>query len=91
MKVQELHDEIMKTEELILFLKNMEDENEFRSTLEMLKDYASKGWATLLSSIAIHYLNIIRNIGHETRDKAKLKMVRNKLKNEFENQKTKKN
>ena len=27
MKVQELHDEIMKTEELILFLKNMEDEN----------------------------------------------------------------
>ena len=84
MKVQELHDEIMKTEELILFLKNMEDENEFRSTQEMLKDYASKGWATLLSSIAIHYLNIIRNIGHETSARAQLEMVRDKLQNEFE-------
>ena len=66
MKVQELHDEIMKTEELILFLKNMEDEN------------------TLLSSIAIHYLNIIRNIGHETSARAQLEMVRDKLQNEFE-------
>ena len=78
MKVQELHDEIMKT-------------NEFRSTLEMLKDYASKGWATLLSSIAIHYLNIIRDIGHETSARAQLEMVRDKLQNEFEQLEPKKN
>ena len=83
MKVQELHDELALTEELILFLKNMEDENEFRSTLEFLKDYASKGWAALLCQMASHYLNIIRNIGHETSARAQLEMVRDKLQNEF--------
>ena len=84
MKVQELHDELALTEELIMMMKELEDDAEFRNRLEFLKDYASKGWATLLSSIAIHYLNIIRNIGHETSARAQLEMVRDKLQNEFE-------
>ena len=84
MKVQELHDELALTEELIMMMKELEDDAEFRNRLEFLKDYASKGWATLLCQMASHYLNIIRNIGHETSARAQLEMVRDKLQNEFE-------
>ena len=84
MKVQELHDELALTEELIMMMKELEDDAEFRNRLEFLKDYASKGWAALLCQMASHYLNIIRNIGHETSARAQLEMVRDKLQNEFE-------
>ena len=84
MKVQELHDELALTEELIMMMKELEDDAEFRNRLEVLKDYASKGWAALLCQMASHYLNIIRNIGHETSARAQLEMVRDKLQNEFE-------
>ena len=83
MKVQELHDELALTEELIMMMKELEDDAEFRNRLEFLKDYASKGWAALLCQMASHYLNIIRNIGHETSARAQLEMVRDKLQNEF--------
>ena len=83
MKVQELHDELALTEELIMMMKELEDDAEFRNRLEFLKDYASKGWAALLCQMASHYLNIIRNIGRETSARAQLDMVREKLQNEF--------
>ena len=79
-----MHDELALTEELIMMMKELEDDAEFRNRLEFLKDYASKGWAALLCQMASHYLNIIRNIGHETSARAQLEMVRDKLQNEFE-------
>ena len=83
MEVQKKHDRLMLTEEIILLMKSLEDNNEYRNRLETLREYSCKGWAALLCNCASRYLNIIRNIGYETSARAQLEMSRDKLQDEF--------
>ena len=83
MEVQKKHDRLMLTEEIILLMKSLEDNNEYRNRLETLREYSSKGWAALLCNCASRYLNIIRNIGYETSARAQLEMSRDMQQDEF--------
>ena len=83
MEVQKKHDRLMLTEEIILLMKSLEDNNEYRNRLETLREYSCKGWAALLCNCASRYLNIIRNIGYETSARAQLEMSRDMQQDEF--------
>ena len=84
-KTCDLHDDICETEELIVTLKELEDEQEVAARFLTINDHRCAEHLHSLATLAGNYLHIICKIVRDTSVIAQLQMVLEELKNRFEN------